>query len=344
MIGQPDKILVVRFSSIGDIVLTTPLLRVLRRALPQARIDYVTKDVFAPLLEHNPRISGIRRLRAPYGLSELRQLTTELKELRYDLLLDLHNNLRSLFLRRSLGIQAATYRKGVLRRTLYVHLKWRSLAPAPPVRRRYFDAVRGLGLEDDGGPPEIWLTPEERALARSRAEQSGANLSRPVVGLALGAGKETKRWPAEHFAELAHSLRKELGAEILLLGGPEDRTAAELVRDRLDGPMPDFVGRTSLRETAALLALCDLVVTNDSGPMHLAHALNKRIVAVFGGTTPELGFAPEGPHVRIVERRDVRCRPCSHIGRDRCPRGHFKCMVEIRPEEVKQAVEELLSK
>lgn len=335
---KPARILVIRFSSIGDILLTTPLLRVLSHAFPGAEVDYLTKAGFAPLLRSNPRIQRLWELSPPYGASELRALAIALRRREYDLILDLHKSLRTRWLRLHLPGRWESYRKGVLRRTLYVHLKLRGLAPARPVRERYFDSLRAFGLRDDGGPLEYYLVEEEQAWAAEELRRTGLATAEPRVGLAIGAGKATKRWPAEHFAQLGHWLRKRLGAAFLILGDERDRVHAGLLQRELEPAAASFAGRTDLRQTAALLAHCHVVVSNDSGLMHLADALGKKLVAIFGGTTPELGFAPRGENAVIVERKGMPCRPCSHIGRDRCPRGHFLCMKGVHPIEVGEAV------
>lgn len=344
MSQKPARILVVRFSSIGDIILTTPLLRVIQQGLPDAEVHYLTKDTYAPLLERNPRIARVWTLAAPHKVRQLRELAPALREQQYAWTLDLHQSLRSRFLRLLLRRPVLTYRKRAIRRFFYVHFKLDLLASQPPVRTRYFEAVRLWGLEDDGQPPEIWLTPEEKEWAREVVGRESTGAGRPLVAFALGAGKETKRWPAEHFANLGHSLRKDTGARFLLLGDGRDRAAADLVASELGDAALDFVGKTTLRQTASLLAVCDLVVSNDSGLMHMAEALGRKLVAIFGATTPQLGFAPTSANSIVLEAKDVPCRPCSHIGRDRCPRGHFRCMWEVKPEAVKKAVEGLLAR
>ncbi|MDZ7373781.1 MAG: lipopolysaccharide heptosyltransferase II [candidate division KSB1 bacterium] len=341
-LDRVSRILVVRFSSIGDILLTTPLLRVLAEKVPEVQIDYLTKRSFSPLLHHNPRVSRIWELSEPYGLRELWRLARLLHGNRYDLIVNVHKNLRTAWLRLYLPGRWSTYRKEILRRTLYVHLKIRSLAPRRPVRERYFDAVRPLGLHDDHGPLEYYLTEEERGWAQQELGRRGLPPAGLWLGLAIGAGRATKRWPVEHFAQLGHSLRKRWNAAFLIFGDRRDHRDGQYLERELDGAAVDFTGQTDLRQTAALMSLCEAVVSNDSGLMHLADALGKKLVAVFGGTTPELGFAPQGRHVRIVERKEVRCRPCSHIGRNRCPRGHFRCMRDVRPEDVEAAVTSLL--
>jgi len=335
------RILVVRFSSIGDILLTTPFLRVLRRRWPKARVDFVTKARFAPLLLHNPRIDGLLTLAEPGDFRNLRRLAQRVRAVRYDYVFDLHKNWRSAWLSLFSGAEVRRYRKDALRRFLLVAFHWNLYRRVVPVRERYFLAGQAWGLVDDGEPLEFYLSADERSWARSELTRLGLRNTGPLIGLAIGAGYATKRWPAEHFASLAHSLREKHNAEILLFGDVHDSVAARRIRN-VEPRAVDFTGRTTLRQTAALLERCDAVVSNDSGLMHLAEAVGSRVVGIFGSTTRELGFFPTCAHCVVVERPEVKCRPCSHVGRNRCPRGHFRCMRDISPRQVQQALEGLL--
>ena len=339
---KTPRILVVRFSSIGDILLTTPFLRVLRTKWPQAHVDFATKARFAPLLLHNPRIDGLLTLAEPGDFRSLRRLARQARETRYDYVLDLHKNWRSMWLGLRAGATVHRYRKDALKRFLLVSFHWNLYRRVVPVRERYFLAAPPeWGLKDDGGPLEFVLSADERRWAEEELTRLGLGKKRPLIGLAIGAGYVTKRWPAEHFAALAHSLRKKRDAGILLFGDLRDSPAAGRIRE-VEPRAVDLTGRSTLRQTAALLERCDAVVSNDSGLMHLAEALRRPLVAIFGSTTRELGFYPTCPNCLVVERPELKCRPCSHVGRNRCPRGHLACLRDISPREVEQALEGLL--
>ncbi|NOZ57725.1 MAG: lipopolysaccharide heptosyltransferase II, partial [Calditrichaeota bacterium] len=326
-----------------DILLTTPFLRVLRRRWPEAQVDFVTKARFAPLLLHNPRIDGLLTLAEPGDFRSLQRLAHQVRAARYDTIFDLHKNWRSIWLGLRSGAEVHHYRKDAVKRSLLVAFHWNLYRRVVPVRERYFLAARHWGLQDDGGPLEFYLSQGERSWAENELERLGLAGDGPLVGLAVGAGYATKRWPAEHFAALAHSLRKKRGARILLFGDVRDSVAAREIRN-VEPQAVDLTGRTTLRQTAALLERCDAVVSNDSGLMHLAEAVGSRVVGIFGSTTRELGFFPTCPHCVVVERPELKCRPCSHVGRNRCPRGHFRCMRDISPRQVEQALEGLLWK
>ena len=337
--ADPQKILVLRLSSIGDVVLTTPVLRALRRRYPSARIDFLVKSGYAGLLHRNPHLDGVLTLPDSAGAADLVRMLGKLRQQRYDLLIDLHRNWRSIFLRRAGGARAArVYRKHVVRRAFYVAFKRESLG-LPSAVDRYFRAVRPLGVVDDGRGPKLHLPDSLRRRTGERLRELGWT-GKSAIGLVPGAGYATKRWPAERYGELGRRLAAEFGVPVLVFGGVEDREVATVICRRIGSAAVDLAGRLSLSESAAALDFCDLVIANDTGLMHVANALGKKLVAIFGSTTGGLGFYPRGEKVRAVEIR-LACRPCSHLGRNRCPKGHFRCMQDIPVEEVLRQAEHL---
>jgi lipopolysaccharide heptosyltransferase II len=168
-----------------------------------------------------------------------------------------------------------------------------------------------------------------------------------VIGICPGSKHFTKRWQKEKFAEVAVRAAQEYHAKVLLFGGKEERSdcefVAEVVSKRISPQaVSNFAGEFSLLETAAAMEFCDVVVTNDSGLMHLAAAKQRKIVAVFGSTVKEFGFAPYGTEAIVIENTLLECRPCTHIGRKDCPKDHFRCMTDITPEQVLGAVRTML--
>jgi heptosyltransferase-2 len=338
--SDPQKILVLRLSSIGDVVLTTPVLRALRLRFPLARIDFLVKSKYACLLEGNPHLDRVLTLPDASGTSALLHTLADLRRQRYDLLIDLHKNWRTTLLR--LGVRAPdsrVYRKHVFRRALYVWLKKDSLA-LPSTVQRYFHAVLPLGVVDDGRGPELHLSVSARRRTKVWLRELGWN-GEPAIGLVPGAGYLTKCWPSERYAELGRRLAKP-GRQVFIFGSKEDQEAASLICHRVGPRAVNLAGRLSLSESVAAIGFCELVIANDTGLMHVANALGKKLVAIFGSTTGGLGFLPHGRDVRVIEA-DVGCRPCSHLGRSRCPRGHFRCMNDITVERVQQAAEHLWS-
>jgi len=330
---DPKKILVIRLSSIGDILLTTPLLRLLSKRFPEAQIDFVIKSRFAELMRNNPHLHELLVLDTETGEEGLQELRRRIRMTRYDLVVDIHKNFRSFYLRRGLrGAAIATYNKQLLRRFLLVKAGLNLYREVIPVYQRYIRALRRWGIEDDGLGLEFFVDPQaERLIFLRLAERSG---TRPLVGIAPGAGFATKRWPAEYYLETARALIGDLQADILLLGNKADRDITGPIASALGAGVYDWAGTLTLQQSAAAVASCDLLISNDTGLMHLACALRVPVLAIFGPTTRELGFFPVGPQSEVIENETLACRPCSHLGGQRCPKEHFNCMREILPADV----------
>lgn len=359
---DPRKILVIRLSSIGDILLTSPLLRLLHRRFPQAQIDFCIKERFADLVKGHPYLRRRVILAAPYGWTELCWTRRLIRAENYDLIVDVHRNLRSLFLR-DRRARIATYTKQYWKRWLLVHAGVNRYQEVVPVYRRYLAGLAPWGIEKDELGLEFFLSEEEKDFARARLAALGIDPSARRIGFAVGAGHATKQWPAEHFIALAGRLAEPLGRSfseplggpfggpsggqtalrIFIYGDDRDRTVAQTITAAIGSAAIDLSGALNLRETAAIIAAMDLMVTNDSGLMHLGVALGIKTVSIFGCTTRELGFFPDAPFSRVVENNGLACRPCTTMGRRRCPKGHFRCMTGVSPEQVADAVVALLA-
>lgn len=323
----------------GDVILATTLARQLRRTYPDAMIDVVVRDSFADVWAHNPHIRRVWPL-VPTGT----QATMDAQKITmaesvpgrlYDLVIDLQDNVRSRLLRKGLGASYARIDKHRLEKLALVWFK-REPEVVTHVVERYRRAAGALPLAMDHDGPEVWLR---------RDRDAGAYpVVKPIrvlqrVAMAPGAHHGTKRWLPERFGAVARALH-ERGVETVLLGGPADKEICDAVAAAAGVTIDRADGAVSVLQTAAVLDLCDLAVTNDTGAMHLATARRKPVVAIFGSTVPALGFTPYGvPHV--VVQHDVACRPCSHIGKATCPKGHFLCMRGIEVADVMQAVERL---
>jgi len=330
------RILVVRFSSLGDVLLTTPLIRALRARHPDATIAALTGHACAPLLAGNPRLDEVLALE-PGG--SLATLARDLRRRRFTHLLDLHGNLRSRVLRLLVpgpwrGFDA---RRGP-RRELIRHK--RDVYPDRlPVAERYFEAARDLGVVPDGKPAEFFASPRARQAADEWLE--AADLGRGLVVLAPGAAHPTKRWPLAHWERLAAALARQDWL-VAVLGGPEDTLAADVVARAAGGRGRNAAGRFDLQGAGALLARARVVVSGDTGLMHLATAVGAPVVALFGPTVEQFGFFPYRARAVVLER-DLPCRPCSSKGGRACPLGHHRCLTEIAPDQVLPRVLELAS-
>jgi lipopolysaccharide heptosyltransferase II len=343
------KTLVIRFSSIGDIVLSTPLLRVLRARFPQAQIDYVTRTEYAELVKSNSNLNHTYAFDAAGGFDSLRDLKKKIREEKYDLIVDIHDSLRSKYLRSLPGAKRVVVDKRVLERSMLVNLKKNIYRGIVSVVDRYIEPLRQFGIENDGKGLELHIPDEILFRVSGKIATLKLNRFENVVGLCPGARHFTKRWPAERFTRVGIECAQNLDAKVILFGGEADSHLCDQICREINekaGPerATSMCGKLTLLESAAAMEYCDIVITNDTGLMHLAAAMHKKIIAVFGSTVREFGFFPYDKNAVVLERRELECRPCSHIGRSECPEKHFRCMTEIDPNLVFTKARELLGK
>lgn len=329
-----QNILVIRLSSIGDVLLASPLLRLLRERFPGARIDFVVKSQFYDLVRTNPHIDVVHKLDTDGGYETLKQMRQKLVQNNYDCVVDIHNNFRSHYLRKIPGAAVFVIKKYKLQRFFLVKFGWNFYKKIVPVYQRYVNAVSPFGVTDDAAGLDFFLDPAEEAKMREMLSAHGFQFDRPTLAIAPGASFATKRWPIECFVTTIAHLKKELNLQFLLLGDASDALYTRLLSDEIGSSAFDFAGKLNLMQTACALNCADALLTNDTGLMHLATALKKSVVAIFGPTVKELGFFPVGKNAFVLENEGLSCRPCSHIGRTSCPKKHFKCMREIDPQRV----------
>jgi len=326
------RVLVIRLSALGDILLTTPVLRLLRAHCPGARLDFLTRATYEDLLGANPCVDRVLLFDPRQGL---RQTLHALRQTRYDLVVDLHRTLRSRLLCRGLLAQRRlTYAKRSVRRAFLVHLGWNTLRAVTPVPELYAAPLRRVGITAPLPPLEMHLTPTSQDTMRTYVRQAlPHSVGQPLLAVAPGARWPTKRWPVERFAAVAQGLAQAQRAAVVVLGGAEDVALAQELCRRLRVPALDSTGKLSLMHTAALLQQCRLLLSNDSGLMHMATALQVPVVAIFGPTVQEFGFYPFQARAQVIST-DLPCRPCSTKGSARCPRGHHQCMHQVTVAQV----------
>lgn len=340
----PRKILLVRFSSIGDVVLVAPAVAALKAKFPDAELHLLTKKAIAPIWSGDPRVQ-VRWFDPDdrhFGLPGFFRYLAELRGERYDLVVDLHGLPKTRLLTLALGAPTLRYDKASLARRRYVRTK---TPPAEIVHtaRRYVRALAPLGID-----PEAPLDP--RIEIDEKARKAAGNLVGPLnirgpemVAVAPGSQWATKQWGWEKFDALVQRLH-DAGKWVALVGGAADKERCEQMAE--GRKVLNFAGLLSLPETLALMDFCALMVTNDSGPMHMAAARGVPVVAVFGSTTPALGFWPLGLDTGkavVVETAGLACRPCDPHGLAACPAGHFKCMGDVSVERVWAEVERRLA-
>jgi len=329
----PDKILVVRLSSIGDIILTTPLLRCIRKQYPRAEITYLVKKQFTELLSSSPYVDKVISFDSKTGFRGLQMLKKKLREEKFDLFLDVHKNLRSLYLKLFLSAKKNSYSKDIIRRTLLIWFRINLFKNVKPVYLKYFESVEDYNIKYDGEGTEVHFPREKAEIVRRMLYKKGYHESRPVVVICPAATYMNKKWLPERFAETASSLVRLKGAFVVVHGGKGDETLCSGIVSQAGERVISLAGMLSLSETAALLSMAGLVIANDSGLLHLAQSQKVPVIGIYGATSRELGFFPVEGNSRVIETA-LSCRPCTHKGLDYCPRKHFRCMQDISAERV----------
>lgn len=323
------RILLVRFSSLGDVLLLTPLIRVLRTRHPAATITALTKECWAPLLSANPHLTEV--ITAAPG-DRLVALARQLRKADYTHHLDLHGSVRSRVLRLLVPGPWHGYDARRRERKLLLHARQDTYRPRVPVPERYFEAARSLDATPDGAPADLFVSPAAELRAEDWLTQAGLIPGAPLVGLVPGAAHATKRWPLGHWKKLARALTEQ-GLHVVVIGGPADIAAGTEIVAALGRHGTSAAGRLDLQASGALIRRTRVVVTGDSGPMHLATAVRTPVVALFGPTVEQFGFFPYQARASVLEQ-SLPCRPCSSKGGPRCPLEHHRCLTEILPEEV----------
>jgi ADP-heptose:LPS heptosyltransferase len=311
------RFLVVRFSSIGDIILTTPVVRHLKQQVEDAEIHYLTKSDFASLLEANPYIDYLHLFEG-----NMQTCLAKLKKMEIDYVIDLHHNLRSLRIKTGLRRIAFSVHKLNWKKWLYVTFKMDRLPNRHMVDRNLDTIDVFIETRDEGGLD--YFIPEQDEI---ETRTLPAAFRDGYIGLSIGAQHETKKLPVDLLVKLCQSLEH----PVVILGGPGDRETGETIVSSL--PEKDIFnscGKYSINQSASLVRQARVLITHDTGLMHVGAAFRKKIISVWGNTVPLFGMFPyrSDPSSVQFEVSGLSCRPCSKIGYQKCPRGHFKCMVE----------------
>lgn len=312
------KILLVRFSSIGDIVLTTPILRCLKKQLPNIELHYLTKNKFLSVIENNPYVDKFHSIN-----DSIFEITSELKKENYDYIIDLHHNLRTLKLKLTLGKKSFSFDKLNWEKFLMVQFKQNKL-PNIHIVDRYFETVKTLGIKNDLQGLDYFIPTKDTVDIKSqlpKSFQDGFNV------LVVGGSYYTKQIPYNKLIEICNKSTFPL----VLLGGKEDKAIAEAVVKLYPNKTINGCGAYNLNQSASIIQQAQKIITSDTGLMHIAAAFKKEIISVWGNTIPEFGMGPylTDPKSKILEVKNLSCRPCSKLGHKNCPKKHFKCMNDI---------------
>jgi ADP-heptose:LPS heptosyltransferase len=325
------KFLIIRFSSIGDIVLTTPVLRCLKEQFDgKAEIHYLTKKNFFSILENNPHIDKLHGIE-----NSTNEIIEELIAEDFDFVIDLHKNLRSLRVKRKLKLVDFSFNKLNIDKWLMVSFKIDRL-PKVHIVDRYMETVKSWEVKNDLKGLDFHI---------DKAAKQGNypfGIENSFIAMTVGGGHTTKTLPTDRMITLIEKLPK----KVVMLGGEEDREKADLIEKACGDKVFNACGKYSLNESAYIVQNASLVIAHDTGLMHIASAFSKHIISIWGNTIPEFGMYPYMPQCpersHIVQVNDLSCRPCSKLGYDRCPKKHFKCMNDIDLDEVVEKAAEFL--
>jgi ADP-heptose:LPS heptosyltransferase len=315
---EAKKILIVRFSSIGDIILTTPVVRCVKSQLKETQVHYVTKEVFAPLLAGNPYIDKLYTFK-----NDISELYPKLLSEEYDLIVDLHKNLRSYRLKQKLKKESYSFNKLNFRKFLAVNFKMIGVLPHKHIVDRYFETVSTLGVKNDKKGLDYFIAEDDRIDVAALLSY-GANPK--FIALVVGGSYNTKKVPLHKLEQICATAV----LPVILLGGKDDIPVALELRKKFP-TLVNGCGEYTINQSASVIQQAEWVITSDTGLMHIASAFHKKTISVWGNTIPDFGMAPYLPHKenRILQINNLDCRPCSKLGYKKCPRGHFRCMNDI---------------
>lgn len=311
------KFLILRFSSIGDIVLTSPVVRNLKKQVEGAEIHYITKPQFKSILENNPYIDKVHTLKKSF-----KETITELKYEHYDYIIDLHRNVRTVRFKNRLKIISFSFNKLNWEKWLLVNFK-KNKMPDVHIVDRYIDTLKMFDVENDDQGLDYFIPEQDEVNISAISDE----LKNGYIGVVVGAFHNTKKLTKEKIITIC----KKLDKPTLLLGGPENKEEAEEIKKAVGKNIFNTCGDYNINQSASLVKQANVILTPDTGLMHIASAFQKKIISVWGNTVPEFGMSPYKPHPEseIIEVKGLKCRPCTKIGFTQCPKKHFKCINDL---------------
>jgi ADP-heptose:LPS heptosyltransferase len=319
------KFLIIRFSSIGDIVLTTPVIRCLRKKYPDAEIFYLTKKKFAGIVETNPYLTKVLTLD-----EDILDTIEILQDEKFNYVIDLHYNLRTLRIKQALkGVPFYSLNKLNTQKWLYTNFKI-NVMPDRHIVDRYMETVAPLGVVNDNLGLDYFIPENEKV----KDADLPFSHSQGFLSIAIGAAHFTKKLPVDKLKELCEKIEY----PIILLGGMEDFDNGAEIASVDPVKIYNACGKFSLNESADIVRRSKLVISHDTGLMHIAAAFKKMVLSVWGNTVPSFGMYPYMTEYKIFQVNKLWCRPCSKIGYEKCPLGHFKCMNQMSIDAIAQSV------
>jgi ADP-heptose:LPS heptosyltransferase len=315
------KVLIIRLSSIGDIVLTSLVVRCLKSQLNDAEIHFVTKQQYVCILKSNPYIDKVHVLEENLG-----DLINELAPEKFNYIIDLHHNFRSGRIKRNIKAKAFSVNKLNLQKMLLINFKIHRL-PNKHIVDRYLETVATLQIKNDGKGLDFFIPEKDQFVIADLP----VTFQKGYVAFVIAGTYATKKLPIEKISEICQKTKY----PVILLGGKNEFDEGEKVLSQSKGNVLNFAGKISLNKSASLVRDAKVVLTNDTGLMHIAAAFQKKILSFWGNTVADFGMEPYQPHPasKRLEVENLKCRPCSKLGFQKCPKKHFKCMNEIRIED-----------
>ena len=335
------KFLIIRFSSVGDIVLTTPVIRCLKNQLPGVELHYLVKPLCKMAIINNPYVNKVHLLE-----EDLNKTVDQLKSEGFDYIIDLQRNHVTRRVKGGLNLPAFTVKKLAFRKLLFTKLKWDVMPANEHVVDRCFKTIEPFGVYNDGAGLDYFILPDDEVKETDIPTSHLAG----YIGIIIGSSFYTKKMPIYKLQELC----SQIDHPIILLGGPGDAIEGEKIKEVDPSKIYNACGKFSLNETADLIRKAKLIITHDTGLMHIAAAFKKQVLAVWGSTTPSLGAFPYYgvnflSYQSVLPYDDIQvhklwCRPCTKMGRSNCPQGHFKCMKKIPTDQIVVRVNERLGR
>lgn len=322
---KKKKILVIRFSSMGDIIYTTPVVRCLKQQIPNAEIHFLTKSQFKYIYNNNPYLDKLHLLKP-----KLKDTINDIKAENFDYIVDLHTNLRTSIIKLATGIKAYTYKKERIKKWLALKLKSKKFIDPRHLVERYLAAIKPLGIINDYKPIDYYINGSYNTkdlLPESHADN--------YIAFIIGATHFTKRLPVDKIIKVC----KDINLPIVLLGGADVQENALKIEEALGEKIYNACGKINLDQSVFLVSKAFKVIGFDTGLTHISEAFDKPLVSIWGGTTPELlGVQPYKVKDSFIVDVDLPCRPCSKFGLEKCPKGHFNCMKMIDEKKISKFI------
>lgn len=329
----------------GDIILTSPLIDIIHKTFPLARIDFCTKERFAYLLKSNPQIHKVIKAKNELGYAALKDLRMLINMSNYNIIIDAQNNIKSVYLRYFQNAISLVFNKRSIRKKILVFFKINLLRDEKPVTERYKEIIRKYAdageLKENNIPKVYTDTVSEQSIERMLVDL-GLSEKTKLICIPAVSAHFTKTYPAEYYADIINNFPEENCAFFLTGKGSDSGNIRRIKEFTKNKKVYDLCDRLEIEDLISLVKRCTIMISGDTGPMHIAEAFNIPIIMIAGSSVKEFGFYPQNKRSVVLENNNLKCRPCSHIGRANCPKGHFKCMKEITPEIVISKIRTIL--